>query len=89
MHTIDEVKNYLEDYQEHGTELDEIFRMFKDDVFSLAKAYRQGEAYLYTKQDYIDFMTECEADQDIIDDLKDRPFSIAISVSGLDEAYTI
>lgn len=53
------IEEYLENYERSmSTEMDEKFSMFKSDVSALAVAYRSGDAYLYTKKEYIDFLQE-------------------------------
>lgn len=53
------IEEYLENYERTtSNKMDDKFSMFKADVSALAVAYRKGEAYLYTKEEYINFLQE-------------------------------
>lgn len=54
-----EVEEYLSNYgKSHSTETDNKFNMFKSDVASLAKDVENGDAYVYTKYEWLEFLQE-------------------------------
>ena len=53
------IKDYLEGYSfTTSNNMDDVFHLFKSDVSSLERDYRQGEVYIYTKQEYINSKKE-------------------------------
>lgn len=58
----EKVKNYLENYPKtFSTSMDEMFDLFKSDVYELSKDYKNNEAYVYTVKD---LREECEENND-------------------------
>ena len=58
----EKVKNYLESYPKtFSTSMDEMFDLFKSDVYELSKDYKNNEAYVYTVKD---LREECEENND-------------------------
>lgn len=86
----EEIEEYLNNYKKtYSTEMDQKFHMFKSDVYSLAQEYRKGEAYVYTKKEFLEFIQEKieeETDEDIretiekeYDDTEEINFDIVVN----------
>ena len=55
--------------------MDNVFGMFKSDVYSLSKDVQHNEAYLYSRDEWLDFINE-QADKTLKDELlKDLPMN--------------
>lgn len=63
---FDDIVGYLENYKKTtSTEIDPIFKIYKSDVYTLSKEYNDGEGFLYTKEDWIEFLEEIEDDDEL------------------------
>lgn len=55
--TVESITTYLEGYEQtYSNAMDSTFGLFKSDVYSLAKDLAKGELYIYSKEDYVDYL---------------------------------
>lgn len=55
INSIEELTYYLENYPNSRSNLiDTVFSLFKSDVSKIAENYRKGEAYIYSKEDFLE-----------------------------------
>lgn len=63
-----EVETYLEGWKStSSTEMDKVFRLFKSDVNDIANAYRMNMLSIYSKEEYLNYLSELEADDPELD----------------------
>lgn len=57
--TIEFIEDYLSNYKKtYSNSMDEYFYLSKADVYNIAEDVKQGNAYIYDKDSYIQFLTE-------------------------------
>lgn len=87
--TIKELEEYLENYEHTmSNQMDSVFPLFKSDVSSLAKDYAKGDVYIYTKVDYIEYLTETEQ-FDKLEEVEESVCTMFIEKTGVDDFYSI
>ncbi|MGF3113197.1 helix-turn-helix domain-containing protein [Facklamia sp. P9177] len=63
---FNEIVEYLENYKKTSSnEMDPIFKLFKSDVYTMSKEYNSGEGFLYSKEDWIDWLEESENEEEL------------------------
>lgn len=94
-----EIIDILENYDfTTSTELDDTFSMFKSDVWGLSQKFKKQEAYVYTKDEFIEDLNdmmkeaitkeEVEIFQDQIDEVNKLNADVVIT-TGTGEYYYI
>lgn len=59
INSIEELEDYLENYpNSRSNSMDAVFSLFKSDVSKIAENYRKGEAYIYSKEDFLEEKNE-------------------------------
>lgn len=94
-----EVEEYLANYgNSHSTHMDSKFHIFKSDVVSLAKDVEHGNAYVYTKYEWLEFLQELldEAEdehkeyfENRIKEFENHEFDVLIDSLGSEHQYMV
>lgn len=54
---VKKVEDYLSNYKNtRSTQMDDMFKLFKSDVSTMAQDYANGELYIYSREDYIEYL---------------------------------
>lgn len=57
--TVEELEEYILGYNEtNSTKMDKYVDLFLSDVSNMKKQLKKNELYVYTKEDYIEFLNE-------------------------------
>lgn len=58
MKTIEQLENYIANYNESGNAVDPVLGMNKNDAQSLKKAYENGDLFLYDSESYSEYVND-------------------------------
>lgn len=58
MKTIEQLENYIANYNESGNAVDPVLDMNKNDAQSLKKAYENGDLFLYDSESYSEYVND-------------------------------
>lgn len=58
MKTIEQLENYIANYNESGNAVDPILGMNKNDVKSLKETYENGDLFLYDSESYSEYVND-------------------------------
>ena len=58
METIEQLENYIANYNESGNAVDPVLGMNKNDAQSLKKAYENGDLFLYDSESYSEYVND-------------------------------